>query len=104
MLLVRPGKVVAAYRRSTHRAEGPREKDAVLRLRTTRASGRERERWPAPAIGHFRSAPFDRAAVTARLRELGASVIPSADEPESCGSPTTTTWWSWLDESGQLVN
>jgi len=36
----------------------------------------------APAIGHFaiKVAPFDRGAVTTRLRELGASVIPSDDE------------------------
>jgi hypothetical protein len=36
----------------------------------------------APAIGHFaiKVAPFDRGAVVTRLRELGASVIPSDDE------------------------
>jgi glyoxylase I family protein len=38
----------------------------------------------APRIGHFAIsvAPFDRAALTARLRELGARVLPSDDEPD----------------------
>jgi len=37
-----------------------------------------------PAIGHFaiKTAPFDRGAVTARLRELGANILPSSDEPD----------------------
>jgi len=38
----------------------------------------------APAIGHFaiKVAPFDRGAVTTRLRELGANILPSTDEPD----------------------
>lgn len=36
-----------------------------------------------PSIGHFaiKVAPFDRAALTDRLRELSADVLPSGDEP-----------------------
>jgi len=35
-------------------------------------------------IGHYaiRVAPFDRAALTARLREIGGKILPSPDEPE----------------------
>jgi catechol 2,3-dioxygenase-like lactoylglutathione lyase family enzyme len=66
--------------------EGPREKGRVwLRLANNTRIGLENvSAGRAPAIGHFaiKVAPFDRAAVTARLRELGASVIPSADEPD----------------------
>jgi catechol 2,3-dioxygenase-like lactoylglutathione lyase family enzyme len=38
----------------------------------------------APAIGHFaiKVAPFDRPALLARLRDLSADVLPSADEPD----------------------
>jgi len=38
----------------------------------------------APRIGHvaIKVAPFDRGAVGARLRQLGATVLPSADEPD----------------------
>jgi hypothetical protein len=38
----------------------------------------------APAISHYaiKVAPFDRAAVLARLREVGATVLPSSDEPD----------------------
>jgi catechol 2,3-dioxygenase-like lactoylglutathione lyase family enzyme len=37
-----------------------------------------------PSIGHFaiKVAPFDRAALVTRLRELSADVLPSADEPD----------------------
>ncbi len=38
----------------------------------------------SPKIDHFaiKVAPYDRAALTARLRELGAAVVPSTDEPD----------------------
>jgi catechol 2,3-dioxygenase-like lactoylglutathione lyase family enzyme len=38
----------------------------------------------APSIGHFAItvAPFDRAALMTRLRELAADVLPSGDEPD----------------------
>lgn len=37
-----------------------------------------------PSIGHFaiKVAPFDRAALLTRLRELSADVLPSPDEPD----------------------
>jgi catechol 2,3-dioxygenase-like lactoylglutathione lyase family enzyme len=37
-----------------------------------------------PAIAHYaiKVAPFDRAALEARLRELGARLLPAADEPD----------------------
>jgi catechol 2,3-dioxygenase-like lactoylglutathione lyase family enzyme len=37
-----------------------------------------------PAISHYaiKVAPFDRAALTRRLAEVGAAVIPSPDEPD----------------------
>jgi hypothetical protein len=38
----------------------------------------------APAIEHFalKVAPFDRGALTERLRSLGAKTLPSPDEPD----------------------
>jgi catechol 2,3-dioxygenase-like lactoylglutathione lyase family enzyme len=38
----------------------------------------------APSIAHYaiKVAPFDRGALDARLRELGARVLPSPDEPD----------------------
>jgi hypothetical protein len=37
-----------------------------------------------PSIAHFaiKVGPFDRAALTARLRELSAEIVPSTDEPD----------------------
>jgi len=37
-----------------------------------------------PSIGHYaiKVAPFDRGALTTRLRELSAAVLPSSDEPD----------------------
>jgi catechol 2,3-dioxygenase-like lactoylglutathione lyase family enzyme len=37
-----------------------------------------------PAISHYaiKVAPFDRSALTRRLGEIGAAVLPSADEPD----------------------
>jgi hypothetical protein len=37
-----------------------------------------------PAIAHYtiKVAPFDRAALTKRLADLGSAVIPSPDEPD----------------------
>ena len=37
-----------------------------------------------PAISHYaiKVAPFDRAALTKRLAEVGSAVIPSPDEPD----------------------
>jgi len=67
--------------------EGPREKGRVwLRLANNTRIGLENvSGGRAPAIGHFaiKVAPFDRGALEARLRELGARVLPSAEEPDA---------------------
>ena len=66
--------------------EGPRENGRVwLRLANNTRIGLEKvSGGRMPAIGHFaiKVAPFDRAAVTARLRELGTNILPSPDEPD----------------------
>jgi len=66
--------------------EGPRENGRVwLRLANNTRIGLEKvSGGRMPTIGHFaiKVAPFDRAAVTARLRELGANILPSSDEPD----------------------
>jgi len=66
--------------------EGTRENGRVwLRLANNTRIGLEKVSGGLmPAIGHFaiKVAPFDRAAVTARLRELGANILPSSDEPD----------------------
>jgi len=68
------------------RAEGPRENGRVwLRLeRNTRIGLEQVKDGRPPSIGHFaiKVARFDRGAVTARLRELGVSILPSTDEPD----------------------
>src|SRR5215467_2953915 len=68
------------------RTEGPRENGRVwLRLeRNTRIGLEQVKDGRPPSIGHFaiKVRAFDRGAVTARLRELGASILPSADEPD----------------------
>lgn len=71
----------------TH-AEGPRQTDPAriwfhleagtrVGLQTVPDGG-------PPRIGHYavKVAPFDRSAVVARLRELGAEILPSPDEPD----------------------
>jgi len=37
-----------------------------------------------PTISHYalKVAPFDRSALEARLREVGARVLPATDEPD----------------------
>jgi len=66
--------------------EGPRENGRVwLRLqRNTRIGLEQVSGGRAPMIGHFaiKVAPFDRAAVVSRLRELGSNILASADEPD----------------------
>src|SRR5262249_40312092 len=50
----------------------------------------------SPRIGHFaiKVAPFDRAAVIARLQQIGARVVPSPDEPDVL---------RFLDDNGIVV-
>jgi catechol 2,3-dioxygenase-like lactoylglutathione lyase family enzyme len=66
--------------------EGPRQNGRVwLQLANNTRIGLEQvSGGRMPAIGHFaiKTAPFDRAAVTARLRELGANILSSSDEPD----------------------
>ena len=46
----------------------------------------------APTIAHYaiKVAPFDRGALQARLKDIGARVLPATDEPEVVRLPTTT--------------
>jgi catechol 2,3-dioxygenase-like lactoylglutathione lyase family enzyme len=66
--------------------EGPRENGRVwLRLeRNTRIGLQQVTNGQMPSIGHFaiKVAQYDRNAVTARLRELGAKLLPATDEPD----------------------
>jgi catechol 2,3-dioxygenase-like lactoylglutathione lyase family enzyme len=66
--------------------EGPRENGRVwLRLANNTRVGLEKaSAGRPPSIGHFaiKVRPYDRGAVTARLRELGAAIVPSSDEPD----------------------
>jgi catechol 2,3-dioxygenase-like lactoylglutathione lyase family enzyme len=66
---------------------GPREPSGRIWVRLERATRLGLQQVPdgrKPSISHFaiKVAPFDRGALTARLRELGAKELPSADEPD----------------------
>ena len=68
-------------------AERPRDGDGRVWFhleRGTRIGLQQVADGRPPSIGHFaiRVAPFDRAALLARLRELSADVLPSPDEPD----------------------
>jgi len=65
--------------------EGPRVGARVwLNLEKSTRIGLEKAPDGMPRIGHYaiKVAPFNRAAVTARLQELGARLLPSPDEPD----------------------
>lgn len=77
------------YYRAVYGAAAERARDANGRVwfhlaRGTRIGLQRVSEGRTPAIEHFAIAvaPFDRAAVTTRLRELGATVIPSNDEAD----------------------
>lgn len=77
------------YYRMLYGTAAERPRDAEGRVwfhldRGTRLALRQAAAGQSPAIEHYAIAvaPFDRAAVTARLRELGARTLPSADEPD----------------------
>ena len=55
-----------------------------LNLEKSTRIGLEKAPDGLPRIGHYaiRVAPFDRAALTKRLQEIGGEVLPSPDEPE----------------------
>ena len=68
-------------------AEGPREPSGRVWIRlehATRLGLQQVTEGRKPSISHFaiKVAPFDRGALAARLRELGAKELPSADEPD----------------------
>ena len=46
----------------------------------------------APTIAHYaiKVAPFDRGALEARLKDIGARVLPATTNPTSSASRTTT--------------
>jgi catechol 2,3-dioxygenase-like lactoylglutathione lyase family enzyme len=55
-----------------------------LNLEKSTRIGLEKAPDGVPRIGHYaiKVAPFDRAAVAARVQELGSRVLPSPDEPD----------------------
>ena len=68
-------------------AEQPRDANGRVWFqlaRNTRLGLEEAAPGQAPTIAHYAItvAPFDRSAFDARLRELKARVLPSADEPD----------------------
>ena len=76
------------YYRMMYGTAAERPRDANGRVwfnlaRNTRVGLEEAAPGQAPAIAHnaITVAPFDRSAFEARLRELKARVLPSADEP-----------------------
>jgi len=68
-------------------AESPRDSNGRIWFqleRNTRLGLEEASPGVAPAIAHYAIAvaPFERSALETRLREMGARVLPSADEPD----------------------
>jgi len=68
-------------------AEGPRSEDGRVWFRLERNTRIGLLKTPAgqtPRIAHvaIKVAAFDRGAITARLRQLGATVVPSPEEPD----------------------
>ena len=77
------------YYRLVYGSAGERPRDSNGRVwfdleRNTRLGLAEASPGQAPTIAHYaiKVAPFDRSALLTRLRELGARLIPSADEPD----------------------
>ena len=66
--------------------ERPRDANGRVWLQLDRNTriGLEAAAGQAPTIAHYaiKVAPFDRAALEARLRELQARILPSTDEPD----------------------
>ena len=66
--------------------ERPRDANGRVWLQLDRNTriGLEAAAGQAPSIAHYaiKVAPFDRAALEARLRELQARILPSTDEPD----------------------
>jgi catechol 2,3-dioxygenase-like lactoylglutathione lyase family enzyme len=77
------------YYRKLYGAAAERPRDAEGRVwfhfdRDTRIALKQGSAGQPPTFEHYaiKVAPFDRAAVTARLRELGVRTLPSPDEPD----------------------
>jgi catechol 2,3-dioxygenase-like lactoylglutathione lyase family enzyme len=77
------------YYRLMYGTASERPRDANGRVwfhleRNTRLGLEEASPGQAPMIAHYAItvAPFDRSALETRLRELGTSMLPSADEPD----------------------
>ena len=77
------------YYRLVYGTAGEQPRDSNGRVwfrleRNTRLGLEEVAPGQAPAIAHYaiKVAPFDRSAVLARLRELGARMPPATDEPD----------------------
>ena len=77
------------YYRMVYGTAAERPRDAEGRVwfhldRDTRLALKQGGTGQAPTIEHYalKVAPFDRAAVTARLKELGVRTLPSSDEPD----------------------
>ena len=77
------------YYRMVYGAAAERPRDAEGRVwfhfdRDTRIALKQVSAGQSPTIEHYaiKVAPFDRAAVTSRLKELGVRTLPSADEPD----------------------
>jgi catechol 2,3-dioxygenase-like lactoylglutathione lyase family enzyme len=77
------------YYRLVYGATAERPRDSNRRVwfhlaRNTRLALEEAAAGQAPAIAHYtiKVAPFDRGALEARLREIGARLLPAVDEPD----------------------
>ncbi len=77
------------YYRLVYGSAGERPRDSNGRVwfqleRNTRLGLEEASAGQAPMIAHYaiKVAPFDRSALETRLRELGARMLPAADEPD----------------------
>jgi catechol 2,3-dioxygenase-like lactoylglutathione lyase family enzyme len=77
------------YYRLVYGTAGERPRDSNGRVwfhleRHTRLGLEEAPPRQAPTIAHYaiKVAPFDRSALETRLRELGARMLPAADEPD----------------------
>ena len=89
MLLVSSLDQSLPYYRAMYGSAAERPRDANGRVwfqldRGTRLGLQQAAAGQRPTIDHFsiKVAPFDRGALTARLRELGVTLLPSGDEPD----------------------
>jgi hypothetical protein len=89
LLRVRSLEKSLPYYRLVYGTAGEQPRDSNGRVwfqleRNTRLGLEEAAPGQAPAIAHYaiKVAPFDRGALETRLRELGARLLPAADEPD----------------------